>query len=52
MNAHPVTFLLCNLSIHEADEVQRFGRNICFVFLNFALSFGIFFIKINVFATL
>ena len=50
VHAHPVTFLLCNLSIHKADEVQRFGQNICFIFLVFALSFGIFFTKINVFA--
>ena len=50
VHVHPVTFLLCNLSIHKADEVQRFGQNICFIFLVFALSFGIFFTKINVFA--
>ena len=50
VHARPVTFLLCNLSIHKADEVQRFGQNICFIFLVFALSFGIFFTKINVFA--
>ena len=50
VHAHPVTFLLCNLSVHKADEVQRFGQNICFIFLVFALSFGIFFTKINVFA--
>ena len=50
VHARPVTFLLCNLSIHKADQVQRFGQNICFIFLVFALSFGIFFTKINVFA--
>ena len=43
VHTHSVTFLLCNLSVHKADEVQRFGRNICLVFLVFALSFGIFF---------
>ena len=42
-----VNFLLCNLPLSTTLMKSRwFRQNICFCFLNFALSFGIFYTKI------